>query len=371
MYAFFSSLLSDSSSIVILMVSALAAGFLAALTPCVYPIIPITLSVIGARRYESHFQGFLVSLSYVCGMVILYAGLGIGFGYFGSLFGSVFQKPAVLIGVGVLLVFFALSMMGVLTWILPSSALAGLSRIGGAGYKGAFLMGLVSGLIAAPCTGPVLAFILTLIAQKQDLWLGVVLMTLFSMGMGVPFLVLGTFSSFLAKLPKSGPWMNVVKSGFALIMVVVGAYFVLQGLGWSSGLKSAVLSNTQSPSTLSFKVISTEENAVELLQAELEAARTNAQPVLIDFGADWCQACHELEQITFKDPQVVSLLGRFKLIKIDATLDSEALGVLQKRYKVVGLPTLIFIDFKGQEVSQRVFGFISGDKMAAILRRVP
>jgi thiol:disulfide interchange protein DsbD len=120
------------------------AGFLTALSPCVYPIIPITLSVIGARRYESALHGFLVSLSYVAGMVTLYVGLGVLFSSLGMLFGTVFRHPVVLIGVAILFIFFALSMFGVLNWLRPNSVMTRLSNFGGSGFKGAFLMGLVS-----------------------------------------------------------------------------------------------------------------------------------------------------------------------------------------------------------------------------------
>lgn len=333
---------------------ALAAGFLTSLSPCVYPIIPITLSVIGARRYESTFQGFLVSLSYVAGMVALYVALGILFSSVGILFGSVYRSPYVLMAVGLLFLFFALSMFGVLNWILPESTLQRLTKVGGTGLRGAFLMGLVSGLIASPCTGPVLAFILTLISGQGNLATGSVLMLAYGVGMGIPFLILGTFSSTISRLPKSGAWMNVVKFVFAFFMLAASAYFFGQGIQAATSTQQAVGGDL-----------------LAKLEADLAQAQSKGMPVVVDFYADWCAQCHEIDEITLKDPRVIEKMKGFKFIRVDLTQQNDASDKVQEKYNIIGLPVMVFYDGSGRQVmSERVTGFIDPDAFLKKLSKV-
>jgi len=336
----------ESGNITITVLFTLAAGFLTALSPCVYPIIPITLSVIGARRYESAMQGFLVSLSYVAGMVALYVGLGILFSSVGILFGAVYQYPPVLLAVGVLFLFFALSMLGVLNWILPDSLLKRLSTIGGSGIRGAFLMGLVSGLIASPCTGPVLAFILTLISRQGDIWSGSLLMIVYGVGMGIPFLILGTFSSAVARIPKSGSWMNVVKVLFTLCMLGASSYYFYLGI-------KGIISQSEAPTT----------DPYAKLEADLAAARESKIPVVIDFYADWCTVCKEIESVTFQNQKVAKRLTEFKVLRVDITNLTPPVTRIMDKFEITGLPLIIFFDEKGLLLENlSVTGFMSPDQ---------
>src|SRR5579871_566316 len=148
---------------------AFVAGLFSTLSPCVYPLIPITPSVMGARRYESHVQGFLVSLFYVLGMSAVYTVLGVMFSSLGTMLGAMMQHKAVVLAIAFLLVIFAMSMLGVFSFTIPESINRRLMHIGGQGKKGAFLMGMVAGVVAGPCTGPILGFILTIIAEQKQM----------------------------------------------------------------------------------------------------------------------------------------------------------------------------------------------------------
>jgi thiol:disulfide interchange protein DsbD len=392
----------------------LLAGFLSALSPCVYPLIPITLSVMGARRYDSRLQGFLVAGAYVFGMSLIYSVLGALFAYLGLVVGSLMQSPAMLLIIASVFLLMALSMFGAINLVLPSRIMDKLGALGGQGIKGAFLMGLVAGLIAAPCTGPVLGFILTLIATEQNIALGLALMFSFSLGMGFPFLILGTFSSLITRLPKSGAWMDRIKFILGALMIGAAIYYaalastglskILTVFGQMGSLAlvvnlllGAILLVAQAPfaqrafSQLAPKIIgaalvalslaallnSSEEPAPQVLESELAwhvidhksgpkafdafliDAKKSGSKVMIDFYADWCVACRKLSSITFKDPEVLAALRNYYLIKVDASSGSENVANIEQRFHVTGLPTLVFLDEAGLYLHQStILGFV-------------
>ena len=205
--------------------AAFAGGVLASLTPCIYPMIPITAGVIGhANIGGSRLRGFLLSLVYVTGMALAYAGLGLFAAATGRFFGAVNSSPWTFLLVGNLVLVFALGMLDVFT--LPT--LAGRFTKGDLGLAGIFLAGLSSALVAGPCTTPVLGTLLAYTASSQDLVLGGLLLFAFSFGMGVLLLGVGTFSSFLAALPKSGPWMVIIKKILAVLMLGLAQYFFVK-----------------------------------------------------------------------------------------------------------------------------------------------
>ncbi len=401
---------------------ALLAGFLSALTPCVYPLIPITLSVMGARRYDSRLQGFLVASSYVFGMSLVYSLLGFLFASLGLVAGSLMQSPLILSIVAGVFFLMALVMFGLINLVVPSGLMDKLGSLGGQGFKGAFLMGLVAGLVAAPCTGPVLGFILTLIASEQNISLGLSLMVSFSLGLGLPFLVLGTFSSLLSHLPKSGPWMDRIKLMLGALMVGASLYYIglasgimgniLNAFGQMGSLAllfnlllgailvlakapfsqhpffnhapkimgtilaalslAALLSSTkelspQMGSDVAWHVIDhkSKPKDFDLLLADAKRA---GKKVMIDFYADWCVACRKLSSTTFKDPEVLHALKDYFLIKVDATSSSEHVKNIEQRFNITGLPTLIFLDESGRyEHDATMLGFSEAN---AFLRRL-
>ena len=360
----------ESNQIVVAGFLALTAGLLTTFSPCVYPLIPITLSIIGARRHASHWDGFLVSASYVSGMVILYTILGITFASLGYLAGSVLQSSWITFGISLLFIAMAFSLFGTFNLVLPERWIKKLSHVGGKGIRGAFLMGLVAGLIAAPCTGPVMAFILTLIAKDGNLLHGTFLMLLYGIGMGLPFLLLGTFSSVLRHIPKSGPWMNRIKVVFGFVMLCAGVYyFQLSVLPLNRTLASLV--DTTYAHTPGWQVVSDEKDAVLKFEHWLTQAKNNHQPVVIDFSAEWCQTCKELDKNTLSKSEVIEALARFMRIKIDMTRDSDDLNQIQERFGVVGLPTVLFINSDGELLSQpKLFGFVEANVFLEMVKEV-
>lgn len=407
----------------------LLGGLLTALSPCVYPLIPITLSILGARQASSHAKGFLLSATYVGGMVLLYSALGVGFAAAGFLAGSALQSPVVTVGVALFCILMAASMFGAFELALPAGLQTRLAQAGGGGFKGAFIMGLVAGIIAAPCTGPVLSFILTLIARDGDIVKGAVLMVAYALGMGLPFLVLGTFSQAIARMPKSGRWMEVVKSIFGLLMLGAGLYYLRIGfpamseafdplgkapwlgplllvvgvalgalhlsfkmstasdkarkgagvllatvgivsfIAWANSGPAPV--TTGGAPAIAWTVVKDSPDAVARFDEAVAAAKKDCKPVMVDFFAEWCVACKELDHKTYPDAAVRQEALRFSSVKIDATNESDALNELQKRFHVVGLPTIVFIDGRGNVLEEpRVTGFKEAPEYAELMKRV-
>jgi cytochrome c biogenesis protein CcdA len=203
--------------------AALAGGFVVSLTPCVYPMVAVTVSVFGAREAKSRWEGAALSGAFVLGIMAMFVPLGVVAGLTGSMFGSVLQSRWVVIGMAALFLLLAASLFGAFELALPSALTNRLATLGGIGYKGAFLLGLACGLIASPCTGPVLTGILTWIAKTKSAPLGALAMGAFALGLGIPFFAVGTFA---VQLPKSGRWMVHVKSILGVALVVVSLYFL-------------------------------------------------------------------------------------------------------------------------------------------------
>ncbi len=389
--------------------AAFVGGLLVSLTPCVYPMVAVTVSVFGARSTTRRWEGLGLSLSFVLGMMAMFVPLGMVAGMTGSVFGAALQSPWVLWGLVLLFAAMAVSMFGAFDLALPSALSSRLATVGGMGHKGAFALGLVSGLIAAPCTGPVLTGILAFIARTRSLGFGALSMASFSLGLGVPFFLVGAFA---VKLPKSGRWMVQVKSALGLLLLVVAAYYVQ--IAWPGSkehlpegrlawmmvatlalvglLLGAVNRDYAEPgkSNVTLKtlgimlvtgagflgVAEVGRPAAELrwqdtpLVAGIEQARREGRPLLIDFTASWCGACKELDKRTFSDTEVQKEASRFLTIRVDATDDGDpAVQQALARLKVVGLPTVVILDSSGVEV-KRFNDFVKAEVFLEALRRV-
>ncbi len=380
----------------------LIAGFLTSLTPCIYPMIPITLAILGARtKGQSKVKSFALSFIYVLGIATTYSILGVIAALSGELFGSMLANVWVVSVLGLLFVAMGLSMYGLFEIQPPAFMRDKLGQgAGGKGIIASYLTGLAAGIVASPCVGPVLVSVLAHIATTQNVWLGLVLLFSFAMGMGILFIVLGTSSNLISKVPKAGPWMEVVKFVFGTTMVAMAIYYVmpvypdwlvhaLSGLALvlissAYGAFAAAESGTQqvkkgaalagfvlgvlllasgvlSRAGIQFATSgggggSNAKSQVATLNwqkysdAALEAALNEKRPVIIDFWAEWCGACHELVEKTFTDPRVREITQGFALFKIDATLaDVPEVEALKKRYRVMGLPWLVFYDSQGVE----------------------
>ena len=391
---------------------AFAGGVLTSLTPCVYPLIPITVSIFGARKAGARSEAIALSALYVLGIAAMYSALGAGAALTGKAFGSVMQNPWVIGFVALVLATMAASMFGAFELALPSSLQARLNTVGGAGRAGAFAMGLVSGIIAAPCTGPVLAAALAFVAAKGSVAYGIGIMFTYALGMGLLFFLIGAFS---ISLPKSGAWMETVKSVFGVALLAAagvflkdalpalrpafsaarGAAFVAAGvaavgvlLGALDGrfgagaveraakvagvallvggivyAAGAANARERARSAAHLAWIGSEPEAIALAKAE-------GRPVIIDFWAEWCTACKELDKIAWSDPRVRAEASRFVTVKLDGTDDSPAFQALSAKYGVVGMPSVVFIDGHGREVPERVTGAIGPDEMLSHLHAV-
>ena len=208
-------------------------GVLASFTPCVYPVIPITVAYIGARSSASRTRGFLLSIIYVSGMAAVYTSLGVFAAMTGKLFGQIQTNLWVYLIVANICILMGLSMLGVFMISIPvPQFVAGFRPEGkGRGFLGSFLVGAVSGIIIGPCTTPVLAVLLSLIAARQSAIFGMTLMFVFAIGMGTLLVLVGTFSGLLASIPRSGIWMTRVNKIFGWILIGMGEYFLLKAGG--------------------------------------------------------------------------------------------------------------------------------------------
>lgn len=367
---------------------ALGAGLLTCLTPCVYPMIAITVSVFGAKQAKSRGQAMLLSTSYVGGMVALFTPMMVISALTGKVFGTVLSNPFVIVGISLVFAATAASMFGAFEMTLPESWMQRLSGVGGAGYGGAFLLGLVAGLVAAPCVGPILVVILTWIGTTRNVVLGTVVGVAYSIGLGLPFWLVGTFA---VGLPKGGKWMMSVKSFFGIVMLVLALYYLKNAfpviakvaqptttfaviaaavavfgaaigaihLDWSDGgtgvkVRKAVGITAAVAGGFLFVVwFGLPKAQLAWLHSESEALAKSQQekrPLIVDFTADWCGACKEMAKETFGDPRVMQKAGHFVAVKIDTTNDDDpAVVAVMSKYQVKGLPTVLLIDSQGKE----------------------
>ncbi len=367
------------------------------LTPCVYPLIPITVSYFGGQADGKTSRTFILTLFYVLGMSITYSILGTIAATTGGLFGSALQNPWVIFFIAAVLVGLATSMFGLWEFRMPSF----LSRRTGRakqGRWGALMMGMTVGIVAAPCIGPFVLGLLTYVGETGKPALGFFMFFTLAWGMGTPFIVLGTISGSISKLPQSGHWMVWVRKIFGFILLMMALYFARHILGSTitnigyvltaliAGLMLWPFDRTPQKGK-GFTILKTVVGAAWLITAvailvmpggsfratlehdgiEWEAfseeriaeAKTEGRPVMIDFSADWCIPCHELDHKTFTDEAVIDYSESFVRLKMDlTTIDSEKKRI-KRDFGLRGVPTIIFLDTSGEEKSAaRVTGFI-------------
>ena len=364
------------------------------LTPCVYPLIPITVSYFGGR--DSEKVGFLVlhSLFYLLGLAITNSTLGVVAALTGGLLGGVLQHPAVLIAVGVILVGLALSFFGVWELRLPRFLTQAVSKSYG-GYGGSLFMGFTLGVVAAPCIGPFLLGLLTYVASTGNPYLGFMLFFTLSLGLGIPLATLAFFSGKLDRLPRSGDWMIWVRKLLGWVLVAMAAYFIkplfsshlagiilLSAVIFAAGVHLGFIDRTvgtfrvfgwlKKGISIALILLATYQIASAVFRGPgvtwqpyseqlLKKATSAEKPVIIDFYADWCAPCRELEQITFHDPGVVKLAeDGFVMIKVDLTRKGDPINEhLLREYDVRGVPTVVFLDRHGREKRDlRVVNFL-------------
>ena len=403
-------------------------GLLLSLTPCVLPMVPILSGVIvGAGGHVTKTRGLLLAAAYVFGMALTYAAAGVAAGLSGAMLAAALQTPWVLGAFAAIFVALALAMLGVYELQLPvawQSRLTDASnRVHGGQAAGVFLMGVLSALIVGPCVAAPLAGALLYISQSRDVVLGGSALFALALGMGVPLLAVGASAGAL--LPKSGPWMETVKRFFgvlllgvaiylvspflpisvqmgawAVLLIVTGVYLraidrlperahgfdrfskgvgviaLVAGVAYAIGALSGGRDLLQPLSGLRLSA-DTGPSAETPFQrvaslGELEARLAQAgKPVMLDFYADWCVSCKEMERYTFTDPKVRERLGGLLLLQADVTANNAEHTALLKRFRLFGPPGIVFFDASGREIQGlRVIGFQPADKFAAVLDEV-
>jgi thiol:disulfide interchange protein DsbD len=400
-------------------------GILASFTPCVYPMIPITVAVIGAGSAGSKSRGFWLSLIYVLGIALTYSALGAAAAGTGAAFGSFTQTFPVLVGIGLLLGVMGTAMFGFFE-IQPPAFMTRLQSKRGQGLIGVLLMGAVTGLVASPCLGPVLIALLAWIAKTGDVVKGFTLLFVFAVGMGLLLIAIGTFAGALTALPKSGNWMIRIKEFLGVVLFGVGAYYIglalatkgfpekatwalaaavvlgmigyivyrgasrsVPGAATSAGgtLRKAIgvllfalgayavaagLSVAGvAPPWLAPKALHSADGAdggvvwSYSYESEMDRAASGGIPVMIDFYADWCVYCKKLDTDVFTDDRIINESGRFVVIKVDADKRKD----LVSKHGVLGLPTIVFLGSSGAEAA-RIESYVKADRFLDLMKTV-
>lgn len=372
------------------------AGLLTSFTPCVFPMIPITIAVLSRdAQKRTRLQSLALSLTYVLGIAITYALLGVVAASTGTLFGSLLSSTGFLVFMCAIFLAMAFSLFGFYEIQPPAFVRDHLSSKGqGGGAINAFISGVIAGVVASPCVGPVLVGILTYVAQSKDLFLGFWLLFVFALGMGMLFLVIGMSTQATKLLPRSGAWMDGVKNFSGILMLGVFYYYlsfllelrwhdvalglgliilgslggafagaktrferIKKGLCWAfllGGSALLVIGALDLRPVFSSRALSGAPafttNTLTwkpLTEAALKESAEKGRPVLIDFFAEWCAACHELEKLTFTNQRVQLLATQFDLLRFDATKESPELEAFREKFGIMGLPWVVFIDRTG------------------------
>jgi thiol:disulfide interchange protein DsbD len=378
------------------------AGLLLNLTPCVFPIIPITIGFFvnqGSSKGQKTSIGRALGMAtmYVIGMAVTYSVLGVLAAKSGGFFGAALQKPGVLIGLAMLMVVLSLSMFGVYEFRMPQALnrFANKSTQSTTGAVGAFVMGLTMGIVAAPCIGPFVIALLVHVGAKGDALYGFFLFFVLALGLGFPYLFLATFSGSLGSLPRSGLWMVTVRKIFGVALIGMAIYFIAPLLGDSSryayigffgaaalyflAWEAARTKPVQFAWVLRAIGVAAGVVAIALalprrVEAEiawqpyseqaLDSARREGKQVIIDTFASWCIPCKELDQTTFTDERVRTEAERFVTLKLDLTQQdsSSESGRARSKFNIIGVPTVIFLDATGREQPHlRLEGFEKAD----------
>ena len=371
------------------------------LTPCVYPMLSVTISLFGGtsdNKSTSTARTFSRALVYVLGIVSMYSVLGVIAAYTGDLFGSWMQSPWVLGGIGVLILLLSLSMFGLYELQPPAWMMQKLGKTQQTtGYIGHFLSGLLVGVFAAPCIGPPVIALLAFVGAQGSPLFGFLVFFVMALGLGIPYLFLGTFSGYLNKMPKSGVWMVWVKKLFGVVLVGVALFYLALAFFPQYTMYSVLVTLIAGGIYLGFLERSAnskkffrwfkyttgiaaligafflfqnlQKEGIKWQEYNADLIEETDKPVILDFYADWCIPCIELERQTYVDEEVIASTEDFLRMKVDLTrYDSERAEKLRKQYNIAGVPTVMFLDAEGNEIREaRVVGFLGPE---AFLKKV-
>ena len=349
---------------IILLGSFFILGLAMALTPCVLPMLPIMSSVIFGSKTNRHrdiskFRSSVLALSYVFGMAIMYSVAGMITAALGANIQAWLQNPWVLSVFALMLLALAASLFGFYELRLPQSIHNKIDRIAGkqegGSVIGAFMLGAISTLIASPCVTAPLAGVLAFIAQTGSIPMGGILLFVMALGMGLPLMLLAIGAKGI--IPKAGAWMTVVQKLFGVMLVALAVWVAMPI--FTSSKTSSNEAIHQLESGLVFQRVT---NSAQL-NALLNQAKQKGQPVLLDFYADWCVTCKEMELLTFSNEKVKAALSTYQLIQIDVTKNTVEHQRILKQYALFGPPAILFFDANGDEkIARRVIGFMKAER---------
>lgn len=374
------------------------------LTPCVYPLVSVTVAYFGQQATGGR-RSLPLAAAYVAGITLTFALLGTGAALAGGLVGAPLQHPAVLVALSLLLVALAASSFGLFEIRAPSALV---QRFGGstAGAAGAFLMGLTMGVVAAPCIGPVVLGLLVYVGAKRDALLGLLLFLSMGLGMGLPYLLLASAAGSISSLPRSGEWLRWTNRFFGFVLLAMAAWFVSPILPpWASrlalpaiGAVAGIYLGFVEPSgrgLAGFTALRRTLGALAVAGAawtaigaardpaatgsairweplgidSLDRAIAAKRPAILEFGADWCLPCGLMERTTFADAEVAREAERFSMLQADVTESTPENEALLGRFGVLGVPTVIFFDAGGAEVDRTV-GYVDAVRFVDLMRKV-
>lgn len=308
------------------------AGVLTSLTPCVWPVIPAVLLFVGVHPHKKFSENVLLAFCLTLGIVLIYSILGISAVAFGRNLGFLFQYRWFISLVVLFFVLMSLSMFGLFDLRMPRKWHTWAHKLGGEGYRGAFLAGLGLGLVASPCAGPVLAALLGYVALQGDYLKGFGLLLVYSFGFGLLFVFLGGFYAEIAHKLRGGPWLVWVRRVLGIILLFPAAFYMGSLFNWGG---------SDVPEGPRIEWIVSDADAIRF-------ARMTGRPVMIEFTADWCPPCLALEKHFFTKPDIIRLSYRLVPVRVDATKENKYVARLTEEYDVVGWPTILFLSPDGK-----------------------
>ena len=390
----------ESRGLLLTLVVVFLLGLALNLTPCVYPLIPLTVAYFTSQTGGSRGRRVGLASSYVLGLAAMYSALGVFSALSGRLFGAWLQLPSVLIFFALLMLVLASSMFGLFEIRVPHF----ISDRAGArsGYAGAATMGLLAGIVAAPCVGPFIISLIALVSQRASVGFGFLLFFVLALGLGFPYLLLGIFSSGVTNIPRSGLWMVQIKQALGFVLIAMAFYFIRPIVPeavyqWGVGLsllagalflllrRGGAVAGAATVRIVSGLILlgaalfflwprptGPEVQWTKFDDQALAQARSEGRPVMIDFYADWCLPCKELDAKTFSEAGVVGESERFVRLKADLTRTGEPrVEQLTRDYRILGVPTIVFLDSSGAEMeAARLTGFEGPQAFLARMRQV-